>query len=284
MVDICTRFCLLRPLKDKRAATVVFELVKVFSDFGYPTKLGMDNGSEMKNMIMKLLCESMHIDQRLITPYKASSNGTSERWVQSAKLAIAKSVEGAGHQWDLFTPGKNVMSYEQLIERIDVMSDVVFPAIMDKTNAYVDNMKDKFDKYKNIVKDFEKGAPVMVRFPTLKGSLTPSYMGPYTIVRKTKGGSYVLSDETGLLMDRDYTPSELKAISQDNILNEDDGNHIYEIEGILDHRGTGSNIEYKIRWKGYSQEEDSWLRPEMITHEHIIQQYWRRKLGKDYKP
>ncbi|CEP07644.1 hypothetical protein [Parasitella parasitica] len=124
----------------------------------------------------------------------------------------------------------------------------------------------------------------MVRIPTLKGSLTPSCMGPYTIVRKTKGGYYVLSDETGLLMDRDYTPSELKAISQDNILNEDDGNHIYEIEGILDHRGTGSNIEYKIRWKGYSQEEDSWLRPEMITHEHTIQQYWRRKLGKDYKP
>ncbi|CEP09192.1 hypothetical protein, partial, partial [Parasitella parasitica] len=119
MVDICTRFCLLRPLKDKRAATVVFELVKVFSDFGYPTKLGMDNGSEMKNMIMKLLCESMHIDQRLITPYKASSNGTSERWVQSAKLAIAKSVEGAGHQWDLFTPGVQLALNNKVSKRLN---------------------------------------------------------------------------------------------------------------------------------------------------------------------
>jgi hypothetical protein len=180
---------------------------------------------------------------------------------------------------------KNVMTYEQLIERINVMSEVVFPAIMDKTNAYVDNMKEKFDKYKNIiVSDFVKGTPVMVRIPTLKGSLTPSYMGPYTVVRKTKGGSYVLTDETGMLMDRDYTPSELKAISQSNILDEEDDGKVYEIEGILDHRGTGSNVEYKIRWKGYSQDEDSWLKPEMITHENTIQQYWRRKLGKDYKP
>ncbi|CEP12319.1 hypothetical protein [Parasitella parasitica] len=106
------------PLKDKRAATVAFELVKVFSDFGYPTKLGMDNGSEMKNMIIKVLCKSMHIDQRLITPYKASSNGTSERWVQSAKLAIAKSVEGAGHQWDLFTPNVQLALNNKVSKRI----------------------------------------------------------------------------------------------------------------------------------------------------------------------
>ncbi|CEP09771.1 hypothetical protein [Parasitella parasitica] len=238
-------------------ATVAFELVKVFSDFGYPTKSGMDNGSEMKNMIMKLLCESMHIDQRLITPYKASSNGASDCWVQLAKLAIAKIVKDAGHQWDLFTPGvqlalknkvskrlktppfnlmfarkmnafvdhrtsdkckkSSVMTYDQLIDRINVMPKVVFPAIMDKTNTYVDKMKNKYDKFKNLVNDFEKDTPVMVRIPTLEGSLTPSYMGPYTVVRKTKGGSYVLADKTGLLMDRDYAPSELKVISQNNL-------------------------------------------------------------------
>ncbi|KAG2208001.1 hypothetical protein INT46_010367 [Mucor plumbeus] len=121
----------------------------------------------------------------------------------------------------------------------------------------------------------------MVRIPTLKGSLMPSYEGPYTVIRKTKGGSYVLQNETGVLMSRDYAPKELKVVSKDNI---EDDSETYEIEDILDHKGTGNNIEYKIRRKGYSHEHNSWLKPEMITHESTIQQYWRRRLGKDYKP
>lgn len=319
MVDICTRFCILRCIKDKQATTLAITLVQVFSDFGYPTKISMDNGSENSNIINQVLCETMNIDRRLITSYNAASNGTAERFVQSAKLAIAKAVEGAGHQWDLYTPGvqlalnnkvskrlntppfnlmfarkmnafidytesdkqkTDIMSYNDLLKRIDHMNEVVFPAINDKTDKYVNNMRDKFDKYKNVVSDYPNGTHVMVRIPTLKGTLMPSYEGPYTIIRKTKGGSYVLQNETGILMDRDYAPKELKVVNKDNI----DDDETYEIEGILEHRGTGKNTEYKIRWKGYSQEHDTWVTPEMITHESTIQQYWRRRLGKDYKP
>ncbi|KAG2199290.1 hypothetical protein INT46_005790 [Mucor plumbeus] len=295
-------------------------LVQVFSDFGYPSKLSFDNGSENSNIIIQVLCETMNIDRQLISAYNAASNGTAERWVQSSKLAIAKAVEGAGHQSNLYTPGvqlalnnkvskrlntppfnrmfakkmnafidyrqsdkekSSVMSYEELIERIDHMNEIVFPAINDKTDKYVSNMRDNFDKYKNVVNDYPSGTYVMVRIPTLKGSLMPSYEGPYTVIRKTKGGSYVLQNETGVLMSRDYAPKELKVVSKDNV---EDDSETYEIEDILDHKGTGNNIEYKIRWKGYSHEHDSWLKPEMIAHESTIQQYWRRRLGKDYKP
>ena len=31
----------------------------------------------------------------------------------------------------------------------------------------------------------------------------------------------------------------------------------YEVEKILDHRGTQNNKEYLVRWKGYDSEEDS---------------------------
>ncbi|KAG1121361.1 hypothetical protein G6F42_012503 [Rhizopus arrhizus] len=320
MVDICTRFCILRCMKDKRATTMAKHLVQVFSDFGYPSKISNDNGSENANIITQTLCETMNIDQRLITSYNAASNGSAERFVQSSKLAIAKAVEGAGHEWDLYVPGvqlalnnkvskrlntppfnlmfarrmnafvdyresdkkmKSVMSYEELIKRIDHMNEIVFPAINDKTDKYVANMRDKFDEYKNVVKDYPSGTHVMVRIPTLKGSLMPSYEGPYTIIRKTKGGSYVLQNETGVLMDRDYAPRELKVVNKNNIEDDDEA---FEIEDILEHKGSGKNTEYKIRWKGYSHEHDLWVTPDLITHESTIQKYWRRRLGKDYKP
>ncbi|KAG1486913.1 hypothetical protein G6F46_014862 [Rhizopus delemar] len=114
------------------------------------------------------------------------------------------------------------------------MNQVVFPAIKDKTDKYVENMKKQFEKHNTIVDDFKEGSHVMAKVPTMTGSLNPVYDGPYTVIRKTRGGSYVLQDEMGLLMSRDYTPSELKPIDLHNI--NEDNEEVYEIEGIVDHR------------------------------------------------
>lgn len=93
---------------------------------------------------------------------------------------------------------------------LDHMNNVVFPAIADKTDNHVNNMKKQFEKHNTIINDFKEGSTVMVKIQSMTGSLNPIYEGPYTIIRKTKGGSYILRDEMGVLMSRDYTPSELK--------------------------------------------------------------------------
>ena len=79
MLGIC------RCLPDKSAKTIVKHLIQVFSDFGYPRILQSDNGSEFKNVTVKLLTESTGIDHRLTTPYHPRANGSAERWVQEAK-------------------------------------------------------------------------------------------------------------------------------------------------------------------------------------------------------
>lgn len=313
LLDICTRFCILRCLPNKKAKTIAGTLVQVFSDFGYPRILQSDNGTEFKNVTMKLLTESTGIDHRLISPYHPQANGSAERWVKTAKIAIAKSVQGTGQDWDFYVPSVQLfinnkvskrlntppfslmfarkmngfedyrkkdpkkavpLSYEELLERIDHMNQVVFPAIKDKTDKYVENMKKQFEKHNTIVDDFKEGSHVMAKVPTMTGSLNPVYDGPYTVIRKTRGGSYVLQDEMGLLMSRDYTPSELKPIDLHNI--NEDNEEVYEIEGIVDHRGRGNNREFKVRWKGYSKDEDSWLTPDKITHTSTIENYMKR--------
>ncbi|KAG0922918.1 hypothetical protein G6F30_013991 [Rhizopus arrhizus] len=77
-------------------------------------------------------------------------------------------------------------------------------------------------------------------------------------------------------MSRNYSPEELKIISQDEVIPKDE---LYEIEAIINHRGEPGNREYLVRWKNYSKDHDSWLTAEAFTHPESINIYWR-KLGK----
>ena len=45
-----------------------------------------------------------------------------------------------------------------------------------------------------------------------------------------------------------------------------DNEEEYEIERILKHRGNKKNRSYLIQWKGYSAEEDTWIRESELSH------------------
>ncbi|KAG1122897.1 hypothetical protein G6F37_014111 [Rhizopus arrhizus] len=77
-------------------------------------------------------------------------------------------------------------------------------------------------------------------------------------------------------MSRNYSPEELKIISQDEVIPKDE---LYEMEAIINHRGEPGNREYLVRWKNYSKDDDSWLTAEAFTDPESINIYWR-KLGK----
>jgi IS30 family transposase len=66
MVDIATRFCILRPIQTKTSLSIVKELVDVFTTFGQPIVIQSNNGLEFVNEMMKLFAENAGIDHRLI--------------------------------------------------------------------------------------------------------------------------------------------------------------------------------------------------------------------------
>ncbi|OBZ86740.1 Pro-Pol polyprotein [Choanephora cucurbitarum] len=69
MIDICTRFVILRPIPNKTAEAVVQALIPVFCDFGIPRILQSDNGKEFANQVMQRFKAKAWFDHRLITPY-----------------------------------------------------------------------------------------------------------------------------------------------------------------------------------------------------------------------
>ncbi|SAL97783.1 hypothetical protein [Absidia glauca] len=90
MIDICSRFVILRPIVDKTAESVVTTIIPVFCDFGIPTILQSDNGKEFANQVMTRFKLKAGFDHRLITPYYPQGNGSAERTVGTSMRLIKK--------------------------------------------------------------------------------------------------------------------------------------------------------------------------------------------------
>ena len=50
----------------------------------------------------------------------------------------------------------------------------------------------------------------------------------------------------------------------------------YEVQKIITERGRGPTQEFLVRWKGFGQEEDSWLRREELTGAPRVLEKWER--------
>jgi hypothetical protein len=136
---------------------------------------------------------------------------------------------------DYSTTDIKSLDVSQLTQRLQQIQDVLFPAVEAKLKHYQKKLKNYFDTHKNLLKDsFPVGSYVMKRDPTRTSTLQPSYEGPFKVLKRTSGGSYVLQDSTGALLPRNAAPSQLKIISHAP----DDKTASCEVDAILDRRGT----------------------------------------------
>ena len=95
-------------------------------------------------------------------------------------------------------------------------------------------------------------------------------------MRRTDNGNYTLRDANGILFPREHTPSELKLVSQDAIISKKD---IYEFDENVAHRGDPGNREYRIRWKNYTADDDTWIKVDNFTDPQSVTDYWKRIHG-----
>src|SRR3989338_6727736 len=90
VIDICTRFILIRPLRDKSALTVARKLYRIFADLGVPRIVQSDNGKEFVNSVILQLKTQFGFKQRTITAYYPQANGAAENSVKLVKMLLKK--------------------------------------------------------------------------------------------------------------------------------------------------------------------------------------------------
>jgi hypothetical protein len=319
VIDCCTRFIWIRALEDKSALTVAYALWNIFANFGFPKVMQSDNGTEFLNGVVSALAKASHIDHRLITPYHPRANGMVERMFRPIMEMIRSFCNGATPDWfhsipqvqlwlnlrtskahgytpfslmfsrpfvgfkDFSKVPLSELSPEQLAKRYDTVFNFCYPAIDKVAQKVVSQCKLKFDGKCNIcLEPFPDGSYVMLRDPRWKSKQHPQYIGPFLVLRRTRGGSYVLQDETGDLFPRNATPSQLKLVSYENVRNAlDAGESVHEVEHILNHDGAPLSRQYKIRWAGYGPREDTWEDASHIQTS-LITKYWE-DIGKTQK-
>ena len=182
-VDVCTRFCVLKAIPDKAQETIVTSLIEIWGHYGWPQYIQSDNGKEFINGLVKKLQKASGFEHRTSTVLHPRGNGVAERWVQTSVNLIRKSIKGATRDWDLVVPMTQLalnnkimqrhgstpfalmfartmnsfsnyadeippepLPHKELIERIETMQSVVFPAIAERTKAREALKKGKFDK------------------------------------------------------------------------------------------------------------------------------------------
>ena len=112
----------------------------------------------------------------------------------------------------------------------------------------------------------------MKRDPTRTSTLQPYYEGPFKVLKRTSGGSYVLQDATGALLPRNAAPSQLKIISHAP----DDKQASFEVDAILDHRGTVNyDRSYLVKWK--HDHPHTWIPEQDFNDLDCISSYWKRR-------
>ena len=75
VVCLFTRFCFLRALPNKEAATIAAVLFAIFCEVGFPSIIQSDNDTEFANSVIAELVKLMMAVHHFSTPYNPRANG-----------------------------------------------------------------------------------------------------------------------------------------------------------------------------------------------------------------
>jgi hypothetical protein len=265
--------------------------------------------------MMARLLKLNGVDHRTVASYHPRANGVVERVNKDIKLMIKKVVDGAMDRWcdhldfAQFAHNTHIMDrtgsspfslmfgrhpngfrdytchtvpmafdQQQWEKHLGQLNKVIYPSIQQRVSEKNAATAAKFNSTHKL-HEFESGQFVMAK-DVLRGSkFNAAYEGPFEVIRRNKGGAYLLKDATGSQLPFRFPPSHLKAAPGISKAVE----HSYEVLRILQHRGSGHLREYLVKWVN-PDIPDSWLSSEFFDQVSIIESYFKSKIKRATRP
>ncbi|SPO42040.1 related to Gag-pol polyprotein [Pseudozyma flocculosa] len=112
-----------------------------------------------------------------------------------------------------------------------------------------------------------------------------SMSGPFKVLERIGRVAYRLKllphmrvhDVFHVSMLEPYRRSGLDRRKDEEVEQVVEGADYYEVETILDHRGSRSRQEYLVLWRGYPEEEASWVKAKDLNADERVAEYWARQ-------
>ena len=171
--------------------------------------------------------------------------------------------------------------------KLNHVNKVVIPALSKRIKETQDRDHEYFmRKHRIIHTPHPIGSIVYVENKERTSKSDARYDGPLIVTNMTTNGLYVLEwKNNGSLYSRDFPTSHIKVASADGSApsssfapDESTPDEHFEVQAILDHRGTHGNYEYLVQWKGYNDPKDNtWIPTDNFDTTFHIERYWGRR-------
>ena len=104
LIDSCSRWPAIKILRTTTAPIIINHLEQIFSQYGYPKEIVLDNSPQFISHEFKSFLHTCGIKHRLITPYWPAANATVERFNKTLGKALkAAHAEGRNCKNELLT-------------------------------------------------------------------------------------------------------------------------------------------------------------------------------------
>lgn len=270
-VDAFSRVAMVKPLKDKKADTVLEALKLMLSGTNMCRVVRTDFGAEFKNAKVKEFFEANNIKHFFAhPPLKAQ---IVERFNQSLKQMIYRYLHNRNTYKYIDKLAEIVRSYNHRPHR---SLGELSPSQVTKQNEislwndmYINRPYNKKNKAHGKVKRINKLRPLS-KFTFREGDLCRVSFSRHTFERsfnqrfseevfrirqrfmRDNIPVYLLADLKGQVIRGFFYGPELQRVSQLD-------DKLFKVEKILRRRGKGENREVLVRWLGYGPEFDQWI-------------------------
>ena len=261
-IDILSRYAWARPLKTKQGSEVAAAIEDIFeSSKRVPKRLQTDQGKEFYNAPVKRLLEKYNVE--LFSVKSPTKCALVERWNRTIKSKLWKFFTSNNtYKWLEVLP-KLVAGYNQSKHRVIKMK----PADVNKENAQLlwERLYGKDPRNQRTIRGIKEGDTV--RISKVKGQFEKGYLPNWSreeffvhdIDDKFLPSMATLKDHKGEVIEGKFYEDEIQKIKRDR---DDD---VYEVEKIIKQKRQDGEIWYFVKWLGYDNDFNSWIRKRDVT-------------------
>ncbi|KAF8687099.1 hypothetical protein RHS03_09998, partial [Rhizoctonia solani] len=292
----------------------------IWKQYGMPKKTVLDWGRVFNNKFLKALYQWLGIDPHFSSAYHPQSDGQTERvnptvkhflraylginqkdwvkWLPMAEFAYNNAVHSSTGK----SPFKALYGWEPSLTPSNVPTNV--PEANDlatEMEAQWREIEAALRQSKTQMTAGETGEPLEfeigeeawldaknVKLKTLSPKLTKQRLGPFKVIEKISNRAYRLELPPSMRIHNVFYVGLLSKVKQDkNQAFENcpppvtvDGEEEYEVEGITNAEERNGKWFFRVKWKGYGSEENTWEPRENLKNAGKILKKYEKEMKK----